>query len=358
MSTGLLIRDFTKQYRELRYANSGSIRFSEIEHNAYRLALTLEVTHVDASRYGNKKTLPDNTHYGYCTLFKGSTVADSISIKYPKFRVFDIINPHIWQYHQNTESKVLQTREIAATVEEGISLGFVSDVLSGEFAVGVLSDAAGWFYAQLTGVWEFWAARLPGGGESEPLGEGDGYRAFPVASPFPSVIKFKGDIPLSFLWRLEAWYLVNPAVYIVDNPTDTGDGTDGEDEYPEPDQGDGDGDGDEFPDSADPDPDSDPRDFNGGDLPAGGTGTWLTYEFINYLGKWDTTIQGNAVFGYPGGLECRPGQPEAYSIWYVWDGGERLCAAIGSPTAIRNFKVLSAEGGEVLYTIIGQTSCG
>ena len=81
LATGLLIRDFFKDYRELRYSNSGSIGFSEVEKNAYRLALTLEVTHIDAPRYGSRKTLPENTHYGYCTLFRGSTVTDTVPIK-------------------------------------------------------------------------------------------------------------------------------------------------------------------------------------------------------------------------------------------------------------------------------------
>lgn len=262
MTTGLLIRNFNKQSRELRYSNSGSIRFSEIEHNAYRLALTLEITHIDAPRYGSKKTLPDNTHYGYVTLFKGSTVTDTISIKYPKFRVFDIINQGIWNYHEHSEA---------------LQIGTLVSSESSEFAArGILEKIGGVADTTVCVVWRFLDflgedfvdrfvynvfgcndPNLPANGR-----ELDKYRAFPIASPFPTVVKFKSDVPISFLWRLEAWFLVNPAVYIVDNPTDTGDDTDGEDEYPDPEFGDGDGDGSEFPASSAPDPNSDGRDYD------------------------------------------------------------------------------------------------
>ena len=87
MTSGLNVRDFFKEYRELRYENSGSIGFTDVEKNAYRLSLTLEVTHVDAPRYSSLKTLPENTHYGYVTLFRGSTVTETIPIKYPKLQV-------------------------------------------------------------------------------------------------------------------------------------------------------------------------------------------------------------------------------------------------------------------------------
>jgi len=264
MATGALIRDFEKQYRELRYANSGSIALSEIEHNAYRAALTLEVTHVDAPRYGSRKTLPDNTHYGYVTLFRGSTVTDTIAIKYPKFRVFDIRNQGIWNYHQLTETVLLggaQTRGILEVLIDGFLPGVFSD------AASWLADSAiSWAYDAVSGAWQliFGESGNSGGDGQSASGVSGGYRAFPIATPFPDIAKFKADIPCSFLWRLELWYLVNPAVYIADNPTDTGDETEGEDEYPEPDQGDGDGDGDEFPVSDDPDPDRDSRDYSGG----------------------------------------------------------------------------------------------
>lgn len=239
MATGLLIRDFFKEYRDLRYSNSGSIGFSEIEKNAYRLALTLEVTHIDAPQYINVKTLPPNSHFGYVTLFRGSTVVDSISIKFSKFRVFDIVNHGIWAYHELTESKQLQSSEVAESVAYG------TDV------VGLVFD---WVLDSVTNAWEF----AFGGNEG---GSGQSYRAYPVASPFPDVAKFRADIPCSFLWRLEAWYLVNPIIYITDNPTDTGDETEGEDEYPMPEPGDGNGDGEEFPDSDPIEPGRDPRDF-------------------------------------------------------------------------------------------------
>lgn len=305
MSTGLLIRDFNKDYRELRYANSGSIRFSEIEHNAYRLALTLEITHIDAPRYGNKKTLPDNTHYGYCTLFKGSTVTASISIKYPKFRVFDIINNGIWQYHQHTESLQLLAGGVQELVNEQSSYfvatpGFVTfdtcKTLRFLFPPG--ADPVADLVLRLADCGD----ALAGDGERDLA---TGYRAFPIASPFPDIVKFKADIPLSFLWRLEMWYLLNPAVYIADNPTDTGDETEDEDEYPDPDQGDGDGDGDEFPDSDLPDPDSDPRDFSdpaGGDPDAPGVTNIIGYfvAYANPVSSTNTVSFTSSIMQVPG----------------------------------------------------------
>lgn len=267
MSTGLLVRDFVKEYRELRYSNSGSIALSEIEHNAYRQALTLEITHVDAPRYENLKTLPENTHYGYVTLFRGSTVTDTVPVKYPKFRVFDINNQGIWNYHQLTESVQVLSGVTVATGNE-----------SSNQIVSALGDSANDAICFLLRL------NIAAGGDEtvsnfllEAFGcseEGESsieksYRAFPLATPFPDIAKFKADIPCSFLWRLETWYLVNPAVYIADNPTDTGDETEGESEYPSPDQGDGDGDGSEFPPSDPPGAGRDPRDFTGGSLPPG-----------------------------------------------------------------------------------------
>lgn len=261
MANGLLVRDFFKEYRELRYTSQGSIEFTDIEKNAYRLALTLEVTHLDAPRYSNLKTLPENTHFGYCTLFRGSTVTELIPVKYPKFRIFDIINQGIWNYHQGTESLQLLAASLQATNET--TGNAILDAILGEDGARLC------LLIRLL-------ALIPGEQPStfllrvldcdEPQGDNGGvmsedYRGFPVASPFPDIAKFKADVPCSFLWRLESWYLVNPAVYIVDSPTDDGDETEGESEYPEPEQGDGDGDGNEFPIPSPKDPDRDPRDY-------------------------------------------------------------------------------------------------
>lgn len=259
--TGALIRDFFKQYRELRYTNQGSIGLSEIEKNAYRLALTLEITHLDAPRYSNLKTLPENTHFGYATLFRGSTVTDTVAIKYPKFRVFDIINQGIWEYHQATESQQLGASVVQLSVEEN---GRNIWDLLGEGAYSVVRIfallVAGGDGLDPSEQWVLDA--FPPGNQPEEYQEFDKfYRGFPVASPFPDTVKFKSDVPCSFLWRLEAWFLVNPVVYIADSPTDSGDETEGEDEYPQPNQGDGDGDGSEFPRPSAKDVENDPRDY-------------------------------------------------------------------------------------------------
>lgn len=281
MATGLLIRDFFKQYREARYSGRGSLTVSGIEHNAYRLSLTLEITHLDSPRYGNLKTLPENTHYGYVTLFRGSTVTETIPVKYPKVRIFDIINQGIWNYHQQTESLQLGAGVSVSSSNAASSgiLGKLGDLVSGTvcFLVGLETASSGGGPGS-DFVLDFFDCSEP---DSESRDITKKYRGFPVATPFPDIAKFKGDVPMSFLWRLEQWYLVNPAVYITDNPTDASDETDGEDEYPIPEQGDGDGDGDEFPQSDEPDPSSDPRDFSSGDI-LGRVGLWRTaIRFFN-----------------------------------------------------------------------------
>lgn len=267
MTSGLNVRDFFKEYRELRYEKSGSIGFTEIEKNAYRLSLTLEVTHVDAPRYGSLKTLPENTHYGYVTLFRGSTVTDTIPIKYPKFRIFDITNQAIWNYHQSTEGLRISSGEIEGgfnatgqALEQGLQL---DDLLCIAF----------WLFTPVSGLeGALLSLRTCIDGPPPDVSSvrvADSYTAFPIASPFPDIAKFKADIPCSFLWRLEAWYLFEPAFYESNSPTDSSDATDGENEFPSPAQGDGNGDGDEFPAPSEPGEGRDPRDFSGGSIPPG-----------------------------------------------------------------------------------------
>ena len=251
----------------MRYSNSGAIDFTEIEKNAYRLSLTLEITHVDAPRYSNLKSLPETTHYGYATLFRGSTVTELLPIKFVKYRVFDIINNGIWAYHQSTEdvatsdsALVLALKYYLTEALPELATGFAPGIIAREvLQSGPLGELG---FEILTRILE------AAGGLGEELPSGDSeYRAFPIASPFPDIVKFKADIPCSFLFRLESWYLVNPVVYIVDNPTDSGDETEGENEYPEPEQGDGEGDGSEFPPSSPIPVTRDPRDFDGSNLP-------------------------------------------------------------------------------------------
>lgn len=262
MPTGLNIRDFTKVYRELRYANEGAIRLSEVEHNAYLNRLTIEITHYDAYRSVNYKSNPETTHWGYCTAFKGSSVISNQPIKFVKQRVFEGINQGIWNYHEATESVKLS---VAAT-ESGVNSLIAGGVLGGATgalislfveAVEGLENVAGPALAWLVGSEQ--------AGENEGGGSGNSYTAYPITSPFPDVFKFKSDVPVSFLFRLESWYLVNPSVYAVSNPTDTSDETEGEDEYPEPEAGDGNGDSQDFPESSPNDPENDPRD--GGQKP-------------------------------------------------------------------------------------------
>lgn len=258
MATGLLIRDFNKNYRESRYANEGSFRLTEVEHNAYLNRLTLEITHYNAYRSVSYKTNPDNTHWGYLTSFKGSAVSQNLPIKFAKQRVFELINQGIWDYHQAAESLNLSTSVAEASLNTfivGGVFGEATDTLLRLYieAKDTLTDALSNNAAWLVGNRSF--------NEGESIGVNYSYTAFPIASPFPDVFKFKSDIPCSFLFRLESWYLVNPAVYIVSNPTDTSDETEGEEEYPKPDMGDGSGSNAGFPPSSAPDPANNPRDY-------------------------------------------------------------------------------------------------
>lgn len=269
MATGLNIRDFVKREREATYSLQGSFSLSEIEKNAYRNALTIEVLVVDGQRYFNLSTLPENTHWGQITQFRGSTVISNQAQKFVKYRVFDIINNGIWNYHQaqeNVEVLVAVMQEIGNQVadevgSEGGDGGILGIVIAAISGVGNLVEPA-----------LNWLVRTFVGGSDPEGSPAQDYTAFPVASPFPDIVKFKADLPLAFVFRLESWYLVNPAIYITSNPTDTSDSTDGEDEYPDPDAGDGDGDGTEFPPSSAPPSGSDPRDFNGG--VSSGSGRW------------------------------------------------------------------------------------
>lgn len=267
MATGLLIRDFIKEERDLRFSDSGSIVFTEIEKNAYRLSLTLEITDIDGERYQNRKTLPDNTHLGYVTLFRGSSVTELIAVKFVRQRIFDIINQGIWNYHQATETISLIDRIIS---EYGLYYHVAHLTITEDTgAIVPLPKGRGLYQLpdqNTEGEQEAWRIQIED--IVDDAVEDSNYRAFPIASPFPDIAKFRADLAASFLFRLEAWYLKNPLVYLVDNPTDTGDETEGEDEFPEPNQGDGDGDGDEFPIPDPVPPGSDPRDF-GETLPSG-----------------------------------------------------------------------------------------
>lgn len=270
MATGLNIRDFQKRYREVRYESQGSFRLTNIEHNAYLNRLTVEITHYDAYRSVSYKTLPDNTHWGYLTSFKGSSVVDNLAIKFAKQRAYEKIHDGIWNYHQATEniallgeiSSLIGNQVVDKLKDEALPLPYIEFVLD---LVENVEDATDSFLE--------WVLRAPEASDSGPIGSTSQYTAFPVASPYPDLWKFKSDVPCSFLFRLESWYLVNPIVYSVSNPTDSEDATDDEGEYPTPDPGDGSGQGAEFPPSGAPDSRSDSRDF-AEDVGQPGTGVW------------------------------------------------------------------------------------
>jgi hypothetical protein len=302
MPTGALIRDFHKEYRELRFTTSGSFELSEIEHNAYLQRLTVQIDEIDSQRYLNRKTLPDHSHYGYLTMFKGTSVIERLPVEFPKQRVFERINQGLWDYHQQTESLVMTITALSKTMQS-VANAIIerADEGWGTADICKLNRFLDTFEDPLDPL-AFFIIGCSDDLPSVQTRDVSEYRGFPVASPFPDIFKFKGDIPLSFRFRLESWYLVNPVIYIVDNPTDTSDETEGENEYPEPEIGDGDGEGNEFP---DPDPRQsgrDPRDY-------GETGVDPTIQVqIRYLvrayqaGCVEFEGEGQVILPYEGSL--------------------------------------------------------
>lgn len=326
MPTGLNIRDFTKVYRELRYANEGALRLSEVEHNAYLNRLTVEVTHYDANRAINYKTNPENTHWGYLTSFKGSSVIDSKAVKFVRQRVYENINQGIWNYHQNTENFRLGNSANVAIANEII--GQLLDESIPFPGIQTLLQLIESFEDGAPGIVK-WLFAIDDADDSDGPTESADYTAFPIASPYPDVFKFKADIPVSFLFRLESWYLVNPAVYITANPTDTSDETEGEDEYPEPQAGDGDGDSQEFPESSPNDPENDPRDGGQKPTPPLEPGTGYT---------WNGAFSGVLLGG--------GGQPENYTAGVTF-------SALGNQfpfTARATSQAIISKDGETFYS--------
>lgn len=337
LANSLIVRDFFKVYRELRYANEGAIRLSEIEHNAYLNRLTLEVTHYDAYRSVNYKSNPDSTHWGYLTSFKGSSVTQNLPIKFVRQRVYEHINQSIWAYHQANETTEIQRLVVEQATNGILQTGLLGDAT--DYLVRVVLDATDW----LGGEFDAAKAWLLGYeySSSAPSGEfASAYTAYPIASPYPDVFKFKADIPVSFLFRLESWYLVNPAFYILANPTDTSDETEGEDEYPEPQQGDGDGGSQEFPESSPTDPLNDPRDGGAKPSPPIEPGTSYT---------WAGTLSGILLSAAQQG-------PLGYSdpISFTAQGNQFPFTAAGDRSEIINFAGESWSGGVTVRDRFGQ----
>jgi hypothetical protein len=341
--TGALIRDFHKEYRELRFTTSGSFELSEIEHNAYLQRLTVQIDEIDSQRYLNKKTLPDHSHYGYLTMFKGTSVIERLPIEFPKQRVFERINQGLWNYHQQTESLVMTITALSKTMQS--------------VANAIIERAdEGWGTADICKLNRFLdtfedpldplAYFIIGCSDDLPsvqTRDVSEYRGFPVASPFPDIFKFKGDIPLSFRFRLESWYLVNPVIYIVDNPTDTDDETEGEDEYPEPEVGDGDGAGDEFP---EPDPIPSGRDSR--DFPDGaGSSDWFPGARVRIRYTRLTYTAGCVPLDAPDEIELGSTGPGEYSFEFI--GSVSGC---GGPSTPGGLRLVTPSGARVDIAVL------
>jgi hypothetical protein len=272
--------------------------------------------------------------------------------------VFDVVNSGIWQFHQHTESlktAVLLLSEMQVSVgnaiveraDDGWGSADICKVIRWLDFVPDPLDRLTYFLSDC-------GAELP-----DPQAKDlETYRAFPIASPFPSIAKFKADIPCSFLWRLDAWYLVNPAVYVNDNPTDTGDETDGEDEYPVPDSV---PDSEDFPPSSAPQDGADTRDY--GDGFGGGNGTaenpYVASAELYFCSRnrLDVTAGASpscqsktAVVGWPGQLLLDVISPSQNEVYYVWSGGRVLLTNTGfPPVEISQFSV--TVGGEAVFSL-------
>jgi hypothetical protein len=302
----------------------------------------LEIDSIDAPRYVNKKTLPDYSHYGYLTTFKGSSVVDKKPVEFPRQRVYENINENIWHYHQQTESLRFGVGATNLLINEQNKFF----VLAPGLVIADTCTTLRFLFPTDNPVDSFIisASRCDasvGIDGAQPISEN--YRAFPVASPFPDIFKFKSDVPVSFRFRLETWYLVNPLVYITDSPTDTSDETEEEDEYPVPEPGDGDGDGDEFP-EADPIPSGrDPRDFPEG---SGSSdyfpGAMVRISYTRY------PYQANCQpLNAPGTIELGATGPGSYSFEYI--GSVNGCDGPSTPGGLN---LVTPSGARVAIAVL------
>lgn len=249
--TGVGIRDFFKTTRSVQFDSQGSIRLTSVEQAAYRSSLTIEILAFRGQRYISYKQLPDETHWGYATFFDGSAVREKVAVKFAKQRLFEVVNDSLWHHYQATESTRLIGRTLEAVGDKIVSSGGSEGGLLGlgrivwDFVVEV---------GELAGKLLTWLVSLDDSDGENALGV-NAYNAYPVVPKMPSLVKFLSDLPCDFTLTLESWYLTNPAVLITGSPVDTGDETDGENEYPDPEK-----DTDKSGESS-PDPDSDSRDF-------------------------------------------------------------------------------------------------
>lgn len=244
------IRKFYKTVRAVAFDTQGSIRLTSIEQAAYRSALTIEILGYRGQRYVGYKSLPEDTHWGYCTLFDGASVREKVAVKFSRQRLFEVVNTDVWLYYQHTELVNLLGVVMAKVGERTAELSSSESLpeLFGRVTWQIVTEI-GETALEILG---YSGDVTPGAlepGEAEVQ-----YKAFPIAPKMPSLVKFLGDLPCDFRFTLESWYLKNPVILITDNPIDTGDETDGENEYPQPQAGDVTG-------ESEPDPNSDSRDF-------------------------------------------------------------------------------------------------
>lgn len=326
-------REFFKQSRRENFDDSGSIRLTEVEQNAYRTVVTFEAVDLDGGRYFNTKTLPDNTHYGYATVFEGDSVVREVGVKYPLCRLSDTRNELLWHRYTTEElvDFIVQTSEATANATIEALSEATPDIL--EFAIQLFNPTSE------TGdrVYEWLLSLVSQPDDSQPPEQ---FTALPVDTPHPTVIKFKADLPMRFSLRLDSWFLANPVVYIFGSDVDSGEPTEGEGEYPDggdtgnPDGGSyGDGGESELP------TDSDPRDKDGSVVVAGLT--------VN------ARISGRFV-----GADC---QPFDFSRNYQWANagpppytlrtntrpyGFTVCPGSPGQTTKRGFRLVASNGQE------------
>jgi len=213
-------REFFKESRLLRFDDSGSIRLSEIEQNAYRNVITFEAVDVVGFRYYNYKFNPAQSFYGNCTVFEGATASRTIPLHFIRQRLTDTRNEMLW--HRYTTTEVVQFLESYSelTASESSSGGAVEYLKE---YVETLSDP-------IASAWEWVISKVIGDGSGQT---DDEYIPLPVDTPHPTVVKIKCDVPCRFLLHLDSWYLVNPVVYIVGSAVDSDEPQDDGSEFPD-----------------------------------------------------------------------------------------------------------------------------
>jgi hypothetical protein len=268
-------REFFKESRRLNFDDSGSLRLSNIEQEAYRNIVTFEAVDIQGFRYRSFKYLPSQTFLGYATVFEGASVTRAIQLGWNLQRLSDTRNTGLWNRYAVKElaELVIGTSEATANAVIQELSAATPDLI--EFVIQLFeptSAAGDAFYG--------WLLSLVSDPSTVP--DAQEYRPLPIDTPHPTAIKVLTDVPCRFSLRLDSWYLVNPATFIVGGEVDSSEATDGEDQYGGGPDGTGNDDGGNYGDGNESslDPNSDGRDKDLGGVPAELTEDGKQYKII------------------------------------------------------------------------------